>query len=73
MTVLYPNLYYNRVYREGSGLVVECLTQDQGARGLSLSGITALCPWARHINPSLELVQPRKTRPNIAARLLTGT
>ena len=29
-------------------------------------------PWARHIYPSLVLVQPRKTRPYIAERLLMG-
>ena len=29
-------------------------------------------PWARHINPSLVLVQPRKTRPYITDRLLMG-
>ena len=29
---------------ECSGSVVECLSQDQGAAGLSLTGITALCP-----------------------------
>ena len=27
---------------EGSGSVVECLTQDWGAAGLSLTGVTAL-------------------------------
>ena len=43
-----------------------------GAKGLSLTSITALCPWARHINPSLVLVQPRKTRPYITERLLMG-
>ena len=31
-------------YREHSGSVVECLTQDRGAAGLSLTGVTALCP-----------------------------
>ena len=36
------------------------------------TGVTALCPWARHINPSLVLVQPRKTRPFITERLLMG-
>ena len=30
---------------------------------LLLSSVSAMCPWARHINPSLVLVQPRKTRP----------
>ena len=29
---------------ERSGLVVECLTRDRGAAGLSLIGVTALCP-----------------------------
>ena len=27
-----------------SGSVVECLTRDREARGLSLTGVTALCP-----------------------------
>ena len=49
--------------RERSGSVVECLTQDQGAAGLSLTGVTALCPSTRSIYPSLVLVQSRKTRP----------
>ena len=29
---------------EHSGSVVECLTQDRGAAGLSLTSVTALCP-----------------------------
>ena len=29
--------------------MVECLTRDWGAAGSSLTGITVLCPWARHI------------------------
>ena len=53
---------------EGSGSVVECL-----ARGSSLTGVTALCPCARHINPSLVLVQRRKTSSDVTERLLTGT
>ena len=36
-------------YREHSGSVVECLTRDRGAGGLSLTGVTGLCSWARHI------------------------
>ena len=64
---------YIQIYiRERSGSVVECLTWDRGAMGSSLTGITVLCPWARHINPSLVLVQPRKTRPFITERLLMG-
>ena len=54
---------------ERSCSVVECLTQDRGAEG---SSVTALCLWARHINPSLVLVQPRKTCPYITERLLMG-
>ena len=55
---------------ERSGSVVDCLTRDRGAAGSSFAGVSALCPCARHINPSLVLVQPRKTRPNITGRLL---
>ena len=41
---------------------------------LSLTGVTALCPdsLSKNINPSLVLVQPRKTRPFITERLLMG-
>ena len=59
-------------YRERSGSVVECLTWDEGAAGSSLTGVTALCPWASHINPSLVLDQSRKTRPFITEKLLMG-
>ena len=52
------------------GAVVECLTRDRGTMGSSLTGVTALCPWARHINPILVLVQPRKTLPYITESLL---
>ena len=62
----YPRL----IIWEHSGSVVECLTRDRGAVGSSLTGVTALCPWPIHINPSLVLVQPRKTRPYINKRLL---
>ena len=50
----------------------ECLTRDRGAAGSSFTGVTVLCPWARHINPSLVLVQPRKIRPYITEILLMG-
>ena len=60
------------MHQERSGLVGECLIQDRGATGSSLTGVTVLCPWARNINPSLVLVQPRKTRPFITERLLMG-
>ena len=53
------------------GLVVECLTWDQGVLGSSLTGTIALCPWARHIFPCLVLIQPRTFRPDIIEKLLT--
>ena len=56
-------MYVSTLRRDHSGSVVECLTQDGEVE--SLTSITALCPWARHINHCLVLVQPRKTRPDI--------
>ena len=50
--------------------VVECLTLDQGDAGSSLTGGTALWSLSKNINPSLVLVQPRKTRPCLTVRLL---
>ena len=35
--------FYGNV-RERSGSVVECLTRDRGAVGLSFTGVIALCP-----------------------------
>ena len=52
--------------------VVECSTRDRGVVGSSLIGVTALCPWARHINLYLILVKLRKTRPDINEKMLTG-
>ena len=51
------------IFWEGSGSVVECSHWDRGTAGSSLTCVTVLCPWARHINPSFVLVQPRKTSP----------
>ena len=34
---------------------------------------TVLCPWARHFILCFVLVQPRKIRPDITEKLLTGT
>ena len=48
------------------------MTRDRRVAGLRLTGVTALCPKDRHINFSLVLVKPRKTRPNVTERLLTG-
>ena len=53
---------YDMIVWEGSGSVVECLS------------LTVLCPCNErtHNNPSLVLVQPRKTHPYITERLLMG-
>ena len=48
--------------------MVECLTRDPEVAGSSLNSFIALCPWARPINPSLVLVQPRKTGPDITEK-----
>ena len=69
----YKNYFLVAMYIFSCGTVLECLTRDWRATGSSLTDVTALCPWARHINPSLVLVQPRETRPDITQRLLTGT
>ena len=58
---------------ERSGSVVDCLTRDLRAVDSSLTMVTALRPLARLIYPCLVLVQPRKTRPDVTERLLTGT
>ena len=51
--------------------MVECLTQDRGATGSSLTG-DCVVSLIKIIDPSLVLVQPRKTRPIITGRLLMG-
>ena len=53
------------VTSERISAVVEYLSRSQGVMGSSLTSIIVLCPWARHINPCLVLVQPRKTHPGI--------
>ena len=63
---------YKMYLRERSGSVVDCLTRNRGAAGSSLTGVTALWSLSKNINPSLVLVQPRKTRPFITERLLMG-
>ena len=51
--------------------MVKCLTPDRGAAGSSLTGVTAFA-LSKSINPSLILVQPRKTCPFITERLFMG-
>ena len=76
--LIFQTLAYQTVWKsswsqwERSGLVVECFTRDRGAAGSSLTGVTALWSLSKNINPSLVLVQPRKTRPSIIERLLMG-
>ena len=53
--------------------MIECLTREQGAVGLSLTGVTVLCPLARHIYSCLVPVQPRNASPDITEKLLTVT
>ena len=53
---------------ERDGSVVECLTRDRGVAGLSLTRSTALCPWARHFILCLEIVQPRKSCPDMTGK-----
>ena len=38
-----------------SGSVVECLTRDRRAAGSNLTGVTVLCPSARHVYHCLDL------------------
>ena len=58
--------------RSGS-VLTECLSRNWGVSGSSLTGVTALCLWARHIHPKyLVLVQPRKTHPDITENCWLG-
>ena len=68
-----PSVITSQILHKRSGSVVECLTWDRGVAVSSLTGITVLCPWARHINSCLVLVQPRKTCPDRTEKLLTWT
>ena len=60
------------MYKGAQWLSGRVLDSRPRAAGSSLTVVTELCPLARHINPSLVLVQPRKTRPYITERLLMG-
>ena len=72
ITMYFWPLNLTKLVREHSGSVVECLTRDQRA-AVQASPVSLCCgPWARHIYPSLVLVQPRKTCPYITERLLMG-
>ena len=51
-------VYNERIIKGRGGLVVESLTRD---RGVEPHRRHYVCPWARHVNSYLVLVQPRKT------------
>ena len=57
---------------ERSGSVVECLTRDRGASGFVPHRRHCVVSLSKNINPSLVLVQPRKTGSYITERLLMG-
>ena len=58
--------------REHSGSVVECLTRDRGPPVRPSPASLRCGPLARHIYPSLVMVQHRKTRPCLTESLLMG-
>ena len=47
--------------------MVECMTQDRGVAGSSLTGVTVLV-----LEQDTLTVAPRKTHPDITEKLLTG-
>ena len=66
---------FTQLLWERSGSVVECLSawlMTEGPRVRASPASLLYGPWARHIYPSLVLVQPRKTRPFLTERLLKG-
>ena len=52
--------------------MVESLTRDRGGRRFEPHPRHCVVSLSKNINPSLVLVQPRKTRPFITERLLMG-
>ena len=52
--------------------MVECLTFGPRGRGFEPHRRHCVVSLSKNINPSLVLVQPRKTRPFITERLLMG-
>ena len=59
-------------HRERSGSVVERLTRDRRDPGFEPHRRHCVVSLSKNINPSLVLVQPRKTCPFITERLLMG-
>ena len=48
---------------------------DRRVASSRLTGVSVLCPWAKHFVRFLELVEYRKTenRPHMSEKTLTGT
>ena len=63
-------LIFQHLKKRGS--VVECLTGDRGAAGFEPRRRGCVVSMSKNINPSLALVQPRKTHHFIIERLLIG-
>ena len=55
-----------------SGSVVEYMTRETGGRGFEPQRRHCVVSLSKTYNPSLVLVQSRKTRPYITERLLMG-
>ena len=58
--------------RERSGSVVECLTQDRRAAGLSLTGFTALWSLSKTHLSQLSIGPTKEDPPCLTERLLMG-
>ena len=50
--------------------MVGCLIRDRGVADSSLTGGTALCPWARHFILRLVLSHPKKTHPDRTEKIV---
>ena len=74
--ILFPDIIHVFMYtfkhRERKGSVVEFLTRDPGAARFEPHRHHCVVSVRKNINPSLVLVQPRKTRPFITEILLMG-
>ena len=71
--VQYSGIVCTITFRECSGSVVKCLTPEAEGPRVRASPSSLHCGLrARHIYPSLMLVQPKKTCPYITERLLMG-
>ena len=71
-TFMWSYMKFGPVLQEGMSFKERVYWRtDEGQRRITIPHL-ALCPRARHINPSLVLVQPRKTHPYITGGWLMG-